>query len=361
MNESSKHKFRSKKDKKNSKSSKLLPIFSFIVLIFSIITFSFFFFFWLDAPSTDIPETGVIFNIENGEFGSSIANRLEMLGLIKSGYLFRLILKLNFFNNEIKTGTYLIKPGMKTTSIISLLTSGKEMLSKVTIPEGSTLTKIALILEKAGITTAELFMAEAKSSETLAELEINCNSVEGYLFPDSYYFALNTPPKKILQTIVSKYKSVLKNEFPESEYLNGEELKERLIMASIVEREYYLEKEAPMIAGVFYNRLGINMNLRSCATVVYIITEILGKKHPNRLFFDDLEINNPYNTYVYSGLPPGPICNPGLIALKAAFRPDSVPYLFFRLVNPSEGKHYFSETFEEHNQALSLNIKDIQD
>jgi UPF0755 protein len=128
-------------------------------------------------------------------------------------------------------------------------------------------------------------------------------------------------------------------------------------MASIVERDYRVDEEAALMAGVFYNRLRIGMALQSCATVEYVITEIQGRPHPERLFDRDTEIPNPYNTYMVPGLPPGPISAPGEVALNAAFNPVSSDYLYFRLVNPEEGRHYFSQTLDDHIRAGVLYVK----
>jgi len=118
-----------------------------------------------------------------------------------------------------------------------------------------------------------------------------------------------------------------------------------------VEREYRADDEAPLIAGVFFNRLEIGMGLQSCATVEYVITEIEGKPHPEVLYNRDIAIQDPYNTYVYAGLPPGPISCPGAVALNAAFHPTASDYLYFRLMDPQEGRHKFSKTLEDHIKA----------
>jgi len=139
--------------------------------------------------------------------------------------------------------------------------------------------------------------------------------------------------------------------------MNPVELNNILILASILEREYQLAEEAPRIAGVFQNRLRINMALQSCATVQYIMTEIMGLPHPTVLLFRDLEVRNPYNTYIYPGLPPGPIAAPSLVALRAVVYPESTNYLYFRLIDPATGRHSFSRTYNEHMRAGTLYIK----
>ena len=145
--------------------------------------------------------------------------------------------------------------------------------------------------------------------------------------------------------------------FPDFSSLPPEELNKKVIIASIVEREYRLDDEAALMAGVFYNRLAIGMALQSCATVEYVITEIQGKPHPEILYTRDTEIRNPYNTYIRPGLPPGPISAPGGVALEAAFNPRESGYLYFRLRDPAEGRHYFSRTLDDHIRAGNLYVK----
>ena len=146
---------------------------------------------------------------------------------------------------------------------------------------------------------------------------------------------------------------------PEASALNSKELHEKVILASIVEREYKVKEEAPLMASVFYNRLKIKMALQSCATVVYVITERLGKPHPDVIYDRDLKLDDPYNSYEHAGLPPGPISNPGLTSLRAAFYPATSRYLYFRLVDADAGKHHFSASLEEHLDARRLFIKKV--
>jgi UPF0755 protein len=139
--------------------------------------------------------------------------------------------------------------------------------------------------------------------------------------------------------------------------LSPEALNRRVIIASIVEREYRVAEEAPLMAGVFYNRLAIGMALQSCATVEYVITEIQGKPHPEVLYTRDTEIRDPYNTYIRPGLPPGPISAPGTTALAAAGNPAASDYLYFRLTDAAAGRHYFSRTLDDHIRAGQLYVK----
>jgi len=134
-------------------------------------------------------------------------------------------------------------------------------------------------------------------------------------------------------------------------------MEDTVIMASIVEREYQVDEEAPVIASVFYNRLQRSIGLESCATLEYIITEIQQKAHPEYITIDDEKIDSPYNTYKWAGLPPGPISNPGRTALAAALHPARTDYLYFVLRDPQAGRHFFSRDLTEHNKAKYLYLK----
>jgi UPF0755 protein len=226
----------------------------------------------------------------------------------------------------------------------------------VTVPEGVTLRRIAAIMANAGVCAEDEFLAAAADPGILSAYKINANDLSGYLFPDTYRFPLGFPANLAVQTMADTFFTRLKTITGGRDYTAGEVF-ERVTLASIVEREYRAADEAPIMAGIFLNRLKNGIKLESCATVEYIITEIQGKAHPERLLYTDLAIDNPYNSYLYKGIPPGPISAPGSVALNAAFNPVDSDYLFFRLVNPAEGRHYFSKTFDEHIFAAEIYLK----
>jgi UPF0755 protein len=181
--------------------------------------------------------------------------------------------------------------------------------------------------------------------------------MEGFLYPDTYLFPPNYPAPLVIKTMAETFFRRLAELGTDALDLSPEELYRKVILASIVEREYRVDEEAQLMAGVFYNRLHISMPLQSCATVEYVITEILGRPHPKVIYIKDTEIRNPYNTYVMSGLPPGPISAPGAVALNAVFNPIASDYLYFRLVDSAVGQHYFSRTFDDHIKAGLLYVK----
>jgi len=296
----------------------------------------------------------LILEVKDGETAYSIGRRLESAGVIRSRYFWNLLSRLG--SEYLKTGTYRIELPASQIKIRSLLLSGEQLLVKVTIPEGVTLKKTALILEEAGICTAQDFLAAASSREILDTYHISGTTMEGYLYPDTYLFSLPYPASKVVLAMAENFFKRLRVIAPEALSLSPDELNVRVIIASIVEREYLIPEEAGLMAGVFYNRLKIGMALQSCATVEYVITEIQGRPHPEVLYNKDLEIRDPYNTYIRPGLPPGPISCPGETALRASFYPTPSGYLYFRLINEA-GHHYFSRTLDEHIRAGTLYLK----
>ena len=312
----------------------------------------------VDDNALRLEDSSTLFlEVRNGESARSVGARLEAAGIIRSQFFWQLLSRIK--NEHIKTGTYLISLPKSQMEIHSFLVLGEQLLIRVTIPEGVTLKKTANLLEEAGICSAEDFLAAASSQTLLYQYNIPGRTMEGYLFPDTYLFPLAYPAERVVMAMADNFFRRLSELVPQNYLytLSREELNDHIIMASIVEREYRIADEAALMAGVFYNRLRINMMLQSCATVEYIITEIQGLPHPRVLYNRDLEIRDPYNTYQRTGLPPGPISAPGAVSLLAAFFPTPSNYFYFRLTDANAGRHYFSQTFDEHIQAGALYLK----
>jgi UPF0755 protein len=288
----------------------------------------------------------VLIEIHKGESGFSVGKRLEEAGIIKSRYFWYALSR--FDKDFVKSGTFRLDLPAGQLAIRKILVEGRQMLEKLVVPEGYTLKKTARILEEAGICNSEDLLRSAADPEILGHYSIPGPTMEGYLFPDTYLFPKDYPAEKVIRTMADNFFSKIREA---AVFSSGKELHTQVILASIVEREYRVEDEAPLMAGVFLNRLRIGMALQSCATVEYVITEIQGKPHPAVIYTRDTEIQDPYNTYVYPGLPPGPICSPGALALNAVFQPQASDYLYFRLVDPGAGRHYFSRTFDDHIRA----------
>lgn len=323
--------------------SKLFIVF---VLIAACMCIGMYYFLRLNLPPANFKES-TNFKINRGTAAKTVIRNLKKEGLIQSEYYAYIFLRLKKLN--LKAGSYRLNAEMTTQDILQALTKGTQALKKITIPEGLTLKKTALLFEEAGCIGSEEFIKLTSDVSFLNKNGIKSKTAEGFLFPETYFFGEEDTPEMILslifKTFFDKVSSV--QNFP----ADFDDAYKKIILASIIEREYQLDEEAPLISGVFTNRLKINMGLQSCATVEYIITEIQNKKHPKRLFYEDLEIDNPYNTYIYAGLPPSPISNPGITAISAACNPAETEYFYFRLIDPDTGKHAFSRTVEEHNKA----------
>ena len=309
--------------------------------------------------STRLEGDTLFLEVRSGETASSVGRRLENANIIRSRYFWYLLFRLD--KEFLKTGAYKIALPASQMRIRSILTSGEQLLVRVTVPEGFTLKKTAGVLEGAGICGAEDFLKAASSREILDAYNVPGPSMEGYLYPDTYLFPFAYPANKVVSAMADTFFKNFREMAGEIPGLGADisavELNRRVIIASIVEREYLLAEEAALMAGVFFNRLNIGMALQSCATIEYVITEIEGRPHPDVLYNADLEIRNPYNTYMRPGLPPGPISAPGKTALKAAFEPQSTRYLYFRLMDPLSGRHYFSQTLDDHIKAEFLYTK----
>lgn len=298
-----------------------------------------------------------IFSVRKGETVSEIAGRLEKEGHIRSASLLIAQSRIARSDAGFRAGYYRIPAGADTASIRRLLVQGAQVLEKTTIPEGWTVSKIAEYLEEKGICGKAEFLNASRSAEILGRYGISGPSLEGYLFPDTYFIPQRFPAEDMCRIMVETFFERLQALAPEAKGMRPEEIRRKVILASIVEREYRAAEEAPSIASVFYNRLERNIGLESCATLEYIITEIQEKPHPGYITFEDKKIDSPYNTYLWAGLPPGPIANPGRIALDAAFHPARTDYYYFVLQDTAAGRHHFSRNLEEHNQAKFQYLK----
>ena len=305
------------------------------------------------------PSGDGLFLVDRGETLAVISRHLQEDGYIRYAPLLEVIARLRGTQGDFKAGYYRIPRGASAARIHRLLTTGAQQLTKVTIPEGWTARKIALHLEALGVAPAADFLAAVRSPALLAKYGVSARTMEGYLFPDTYFVPNPFTGSAMAELMVRNFFDTMGSIEPQWKTMSKPEVQHRIIMASIVEREYRADDEAPLIASVFYNRLNRNIGLESCATLEYIITEIQNKAHPEYITLDDEKIDSPYNTYKWAGLPPGPISNPGKIALEAAFHPAQSGYYYFVLRDAQAGRHYFSRDLNAHNQAKYLYLKKL--
>lgn len=338
----------------------------FITLTGIVIAVSLFFIAELRPVSSEQNKTVSRFEVPTGSTSRSVAYNLKAMGLIRNSHVFYLcirfpVLKTVFTGNvnkfQLKSGVYQIDSSMKISRIMDILSSGVQEYIRLSIPEGLTISKIGTKLEEAGVCSLEEFKASCKDPDLIWKYEIPSNSLEGFLFPDTYFFTPKMSGRAVVSLMVDNFFENIKS-IPGMTELSKKDLFYNVTLASIVEREYRIDEEAPLIASVFKNRLSHNIGLYSCATVEYIITEIEGLPHPDKITYKDLENRNPYNTYKWAGLTPGPISNPGKIALNAAVNSAKTNYYYFRLVDAESGRHVFTKDFSTHiSEGYSANTK----
>lgn len=295
------------------------------------------------APGT-ADETLTVYIPRGAPFGQ-VVNLLDQNGLMRSRLFFR---ALGYFYNaprQIKAGEYEFTRAMTPGEILKKLVDGDVKKHPVVVPEGFTVRKIAARLASERLAEEKEFLRLAGDGALLASLNIPAASAEGFLFPDTYAFDRGMDAAAILQKMAGQFRAKVSAELIAKASDQGFTLLQWVTLASIIEKETGLKSEMPLVAAVFRNRLKRKMPLQSDPTVIYGIEHFDGN-----LTRRHLERQNPYNTYLNRGLPPGPICSPGLDALQAALNPAPVTYLYF--VSRNDGSHHFSETLPEHSRAV---------
>ncbi len=285
----------------------------------------------------------VEFFIAPGERFATINKNLHTQGIIDNPTLLYRYVRLKELTGKFKSGTFLIKSNSSLLQVVNTLLYSRPITPAVTIPEGKNIFEIAKLLEEKQITSYLAFVEAAKDRDFVLSLGINAERVEGYLFPNTYRFMKNSDPKEVITQMVKEFFVQLKKA---NIHLEGAQLHSVIILASIVEKETGAAFERPLIASVFFNRLKKRMRLQSDPTTIYGIFET----YNGNIKKEHLTTPSPYNTYTISGLPRGPICNPGIAAIDAVLNPKESDYLYF--VSRNDGTHIFSKTYKEHNNAV---------
>lgn len=293
-------------------------------------------------------------DVEIGSAGTAILAELEREGVIESALLARIYLYRQG-DPPLQAGEYRFEGALTVPEVLGKLIRGEVVTHEVTLVEGLTLEETARALTEGGFGEQQRFLELMRDPAPIADLDPDAPDLEGYLFPDTYRFTRRTPEEEIVAALVGnfreRYASTLEPVIEET-YRTGDDepptLREIVTLASIVEKEARIPDERPTIAGVYQNRLDRGIGLYADPTVIYAFKK-LGTWDGN-LTRADLQVDSPYNTYRYPGLPPGPIASPGLASLEAAAAPAEVPYLYF--VSRNDGTHVFAETLSEHNENV---------
>lgn len=283
------------------------------------------------------------FVVRTGDTFGKINQRLYQEGLISDKRLFHYYAKYKNVLTKFRAGDFTIPRGSNMAQVLDTLVYGQPNLKSITIPEGKNMYEIAKLLEAQGITNEKDFLEAVQHPDLISKLEIQANSLEGYLFPETYRFAPNTPAKLVAKSMIDLFVERTKSLDFKHSFLSRHQI---VILASVVEKETGAKFERPMIAGVFTNRLKKRMRLQSDPTTVY---GIWGRYKGNIRKADLLEIT-PYNTYKIPALPAGPISNPSLEAIQAVLAPEDHDFLYF--VSKNDGTHVFSKTYKDHEKAV---------
>ena len=290
----------------------------------------------------------VIYEVKMGQSFNSIARDLQARGILKNADAFRVYAKFTRQIPKVKVGEYLLNTAMTPPQVMAVITSGFSVTRALTVPEGFTTFEIATLLEQKGFATrAEVLKLCFDKNFVKKVLGVERPSLEGYLYPETYMLTKYMGAEKILTAMVKTFKE--KFEKVPKPYPFGWTDYQVITMASIIEKETGAPQERQLISSVFSNRLKKNMRLQTDPTIIYAKALKTG-----RIVIDikkvDLTLEHPYNTYMKSGLPPGPISNPGFDAMKAAVNPAITDFLFF--VSQNDGTHIFSESYEKHAAAV---------
>ncbi len=333
------------------------------LVLIAVVAFAGWFAWAVLTPVEPSPRTFVM--LHPGYSSRRIATELKSAGVIRSEQAFVLWHYLHR-GRSLKAGEYLFEKPANVIDVQKRLGRGDVYLHTVVVPEGFTMFDIARAVEAAGLGPADDFLKAAQSdTELIADMAPEAPSLEGYLFPDTYEFSRMMTMHDMAAAMVKQFRQVagqigLMPPYPSEKpggkpqvltYLipDPNSVAPTVIMASIVEKETAVAEERPLVASVYYNRLAKNIALDADPSVIY--AELLAGTYTGALHHADMQFNSPYNTYMHTGLPPGPIANPGRSALEAAARPAQSDYFYF--VADAQGHHRFARTIEEHNRNVA--------
>ena len=299
---------------------------------------------FLQTPASPFQKQ-VLFTVFPGQNLTIIAANLEKKGLITNALGFNLYARYKKAATRIKAGEYQLSMNATPEGVLALLISGKIKLYRFTVPEGLNMQEIADLAQAGGFCTRSRFLSLCKEIDFINELKIPAITLEGYLFPDTYYFSKEADCKTLIKKMTATFNQVFTPQWRERAKELGFTPHEIVILASIIEKETGNAAERSLISSVFHNRLKRHMRLESDPTVIYGASDYHGK-----IRYKHLRQVTPYNTYKISGLPAGPIANPGAKALEAALYPEKSNYLFF--VSKNDTTHQFSTNLKDHNKAV---------
>jgi UPF0755 protein len=291
----------------------------------------------------------VFVDIPSGSGPSRIGERLAAAGVVKDPSLFRAGLLISGRARALKAGEYRFNEAMHVLDVIDKIARGDVYKRLLTFREGLTIAEMAQVFEQRGFGKAAEFEKAAMNAALVADLDPQARDLEGYLFPETYSLPRDTPASAVVAQMVAGFKNALTPEIRSAIAADGLSVRELVTLASLVEKETGAGDERPLVAAVYRNRMRIGMPMQADPTVIFALQKA-GKYNGNLTREHLRELDSPYNTYKYAGLPPGPIAAPGGLSLQAAAKPADVDYLYF--VSKNDGTHVFASTLAEHNRNV---------
>lgn len=305
-----------------------------------------------DAPYRGYSDAEVFVEVSPGSSTADIAGRLAAMGVVRDPLMFRLAVRSAQADRRLQAGEYRFFDPSSPKEIIARLRRGDTFNHTLTFPEGLTIREMGAIFERAGLGTEQEFVRAAADKSLIADLDPTAKSLEGFLFPSTYSLPRNAGAVGVVRAMVKEFKKELGAE-PLPEGIRS--IRDLVTLASIVEKETGDASERGIVAAVYRNRLKIRMPLQCDPTVIYAL--MLRGRWDGNIRKDDLQLDSPYNTYRYPGLPPGPIASPGRASMDAVRHPADVTYLYF--VSRNDGTHVFASTLAEHNRNVRAYQKKV--
>ena len=288
--------------------------------------------------------------IPPGANAAKVAGLLKEQGILHTKLPFRLWLRRNGFDRSLKAGEYRFS-GMSTPiEIAERLSRGDVYFRSITIPEGLTAQETVVLLANGGFGNREKLEAALLRVDLIRDLSPSAQNLEGYLFPETYRFGRRDDEEALISAMVNQFRLRMNKILEESQLQNDWTVSRIVTLASMIEKEVKTPSEQPVVASVIFNRLRLNMTLGIDATIIYAM-KLAGTWNGN-IRRSDLQMESPYNTYIHRDLPPGPICNPGESAIRAALNPEKTDFIFY--VSKNDGTHQFSKDIHSHNNAVNL-------
>ncbi len=303
----------------------------------------------LVEPYRGYAEPEIFVDIPSGSGPGRIGERLAEAGVVRDTLTFRAALMLSGRARSLKAGEYRFDSPMHALDVIDRIARGDVYKRLLTFREGLTMFDMAQVFEEKGFGKAAEFRDAASNESLIADLDPDARDLEGYLFPETYSLPRDTPAAEVVAQMVKGFRAAMTADMIASAKASGLTVREFVTLASLVEKETGTAEERPIVAAVYRNRVNIRMPMQADPTVIYALQK--AGKYDGNLTREHLrELDSPYNTYKYPGLPPGPIASPGKASLDAVARPAEVDYLYF--VSKNDGSHVFASTLAEHNKNV---------